>query len=117
VAARLRSLFAGFETVIAANLSGQRKFQNIGRDHQSAVEALTEYTEGNHTSERVSRNLGYVPNGQRAARRDDAGRVTEYQLRHDCPAWESRARQDRTALTGLGPCVPLLGLPGSGDQA
>ena len=85
--------------------------------HLGAIEALTEYTEGNHASERVSSKLGYVPNGQRAAHRDDAGRVTEYQLRLDRTAWESRARHDRTAVTGLGPCLPMLGLPGSGDPA
>jgi len=82
-----------------------------------AAEALTEYIEGNHASERVSRKLGYVPNGQRTAHRDDAGRVTEYQLRLDRPAWEGHARRDRTAVTGLGPCLPMLGLPGSGDVA
>jgi RimJ/RimL family protein N-acetyltransferase len=31
--------------------------------HLGAVEALTEYIEGNGASERVSRKLGYVPNG------------------------------------------------------
>jgi RimJ/RimL family protein N-acetyltransferase len=85
--------------------------------HLGAIEALTEYTEGNVASERVSRRLGYVPNGQRAAHRDDAGRVTEYQLRLDRSAWESRARRDRIAVTGLGPCLPMLGLLGSGDPA
>lgn len=40
VAARLRSLFAGFETVNAANLSAQRKFQNIDRDYQGGVRRL-----------------------------------------------------------------------------
>jgi RimJ/RimL family protein N-acetyltransferase len=53
--------------------------------HLGAIEALTEYMEGNRASERVSRKLGYVPNGQRAAHRADAGRVTEYQLRLDHP--------------------------------
>lgn len=85
--------------------------------HLGAAEALSEYIEGNHASERVSRKLGYVPNGQRTAHRDDAGRVTEYQLRLDRPAWEGHARRDRTAVTGLGPCLPMLGLPVSGDPA
>jgi RimJ/RimL family protein N-acetyltransferase len=84
--------------------------------HLGVLEALTEYTEGNHASERVSRKLGYVPNGQRAAHRDDAGPVTEYQLRLDRPAWESHARRDRVTVTGLGPCLPMLGLTGSGDS-
>jgi RimJ/RimL family protein N-acetyltransferase len=85
--------------------------------HLDAAEALTEYTEGNDASERVSRTLGYVPNGQRTAHRDDAGRVTEYQLRLDRPAWEGHARRDRIAVTGLRPCLPMLGLGGSEDPA
>jgi RimJ/RimL family protein N-acetyltransferase len=85
--------------------------------HLGAGEALTEHTEGNHASERVSRKLGYVPNGQRAAHRDDVGTVTEYQLRLDRPAWERNALRHRIAVTGLGPCLPMLGLPGSGDPA
>ena len=36
----LRSLFVGFETVNAANLAGQRKYQNIGRDYDAAVRRL-----------------------------------------------------------------------------
>jgi hypothetical protein len=86
--------------------------------HLGVLEALTEYAEGNHASERVSRKLGYIPNGQRAAHRDDAGRVTEYQLRLDRPAWESHALRDRVTVTvtGLGPRLPMLGLTGSGDS-
>jgi RimJ/RimL family protein N-acetyltransferase len=77
-----------------------------------AAEALSEYAEGNQASERVSRKLGYVSNGQRNVHRDDTGRVTEYQLRLDRSAWEGHAWRDRTAVTGLVPCLPLLGLPG-----
>jgi DNA-binding NarL/FixJ family response regulator len=40
VAAGLRSLFVGFETVNAGNLSQQRKYQNIGRDYDAAVRRL-----------------------------------------------------------------------------
>jgi len=83
--------------------------------HLDATEALTEYIEGNDASERVSRKLGYVPNGQHTAHRDDAGRVTEYQLRLDRPAWEGHARRDRIAVSGLKPCLPLLGVGGSED--
>jgi hypothetical protein len=32
-------------------------------------------------------------------------------------AWESRTRPDRTTVTGLGPCLPLLVLAGPGDPA
>jgi RimJ/RimL family protein N-acetyltransferase len=79
-------------------------------DHLGAVEALTEYTEGNYASERVSLKLGYVPNGQRTAHRDDTGRTTEYQLRLDRLVWEGRARRDHTVVAGLGPCLPMFGL-------
>lgn len=40
VDAGLRSLFVGFETVNSANLSEQRKFQNIGRDYGAAIRRL-----------------------------------------------------------------------------
>jgi RimJ/RimL family protein N-acetyltransferase len=90
---------------------------DLAFSYLGAIEALSEYTEGNGASERVSRKLGYVPNGQRAAHRDDAGRVTEYQLRLDRPVWESHAWRDRITVTGLGPCLPMLGLDGSGDPA
>jgi radical SAM superfamily enzyme YgiQ (UPF0313 family) len=40
VAAGLRSLFVGFETVNSANLDDQRKFQNIGRDYGEAIRRL-----------------------------------------------------------------------------
>jgi len=40
VRAGLRSLFVGFETVNSANLSEQRKFQNIGRDYGAAIRRL-----------------------------------------------------------------------------
>ena len=40
VACGLRSLFVGFETVNADNLSEQRKYQNIGRDYDAAIRRL-----------------------------------------------------------------------------
>jgi len=36
----LRSLFVGFETVNAANLTEQRKLQNVGRDYDAAIRRL-----------------------------------------------------------------------------
>jgi RimJ/RimL family protein N-acetyltransferase len=80
-----------------------------------AAEALTDYTEGNHASERVSRKLGYTPNGRRTVNHDGTGRVTEYQLRLDRPAWEASTRHEHTIITGLGPCLPMLGLAASDD--
>jgi radical SAM superfamily enzyme YgiQ (UPF0313 family) len=40
VAAGLRSLFVGFETVNGANLAAQRKRQNVGRDYAAVVQRL-----------------------------------------------------------------------------
>jgi len=40
VEAGLRSLFVGFETVNAANLTEQRKYQNVGRDYATAIKRL-----------------------------------------------------------------------------
>jgi RimJ/RimL family protein N-acetyltransferase len=77
--------------------------------HLGALEAHTEYLDGNRASERVSRKLGYTPNGQHAVYRDDAGRVTEYRLCLDRRAWEATARRDGTTVNGLGPCAPLFG--------
>ena len=85
--------------------------------HLGAIEALTEHIEGNGASERVSRKLGYVPNGRRTVHRDDTGRITEYQLRLDRPVWAGHARHGRTIVTGLGPCLPILGLDDYGDPA
>jgi RimJ/RimL family protein N-acetyltransferase len=84
--------------------------------HLDAVEALTEHTEGNHASERVSRKLGYAPNGQRTAHRDDTGRVTEYQLRLNRPAWERHALRYRITVTGLAPCMPCSACPAPGTR-
>ncbi|MGH3251018.1 MAG: GNAT family N-acetyltransferase [Trebonia sp.] len=83
----------------------------------NAAEALAEYLEGNHASERVSRKLGYAPNGQRAVNRIGTGRVTEYQLRLDRATWEASARDGYVSITGLRPCLPMLGLPGPDDPA
>ncbi len=36
----LRSLFVGFETINSANLSAQRKYQNLNRDYNAAIQRL-----------------------------------------------------------------------------
>ncbi|MCP3855448.1 MAG: B12-binding domain-containing radical SAM protein, partial [Actinomycetia bacterium] len=40
VAAGLRSLFVGFESISSANLRGHRKHQNLGRDYAAAIRRL-----------------------------------------------------------------------------
>ncbi len=67
----LRSLFVGFETVNAANLAEQRKFQNIGRDYAAAVRRL--------------HDLGVMVNGSFVFGMDDDGpdvfdRTTEWAI-------------------------------------
>jgi hypothetical protein len=71
--------------------------------HLGALEAHTEYLDGNRASERVSRKLGYTPDGQHAVYRDDAGRVTEYRLCLGRGAWEATARRDGITVNGLCP--------------
>ena len=87
--------------------------------HLGALEAHTDYLDGNRASERVSRKLGYTPNGQHAVYRDDAGRVTENRLRLDRRAWETAARRDGITVTGLAACAALFGVtaPGGTDHA
>jgi RimJ/RimL family protein N-acetyltransferase len=77
-----------------------------------AVEACTEYLEGNYSSEKVSRKLGYTDNGQHRVYRDDMGDTTEYQLRLDRQAWEKNRDDAACAITGLGRCLTMFGLPG-----
>ncbi len=86
--------------------------------HLGGLEAHTEYLDGNSASERVSRKLGYTPNGQHAVYREDNGRVTEYRFRLDRRAWEVAARRDGITVNGLGPCAPLFGVtvPGRMDD-
>ncbi len=59
VASGLRSLFVGFETVNAANLQAQRKFQNQDKDYSSAIRRL--------------RDLGVMINGSFVFGMDDDG--------------------------------------------
>lgn len=86
--------------------------------HLGALEAYTEYLNGNSASERVSRKLGYTPNGQHAIYRDDTGRVTENRLRLDRRAWEAAAWRRGITVNGLGPCASLFGVtvPGRMDD-
>ena len=75
-----------------------------------AVEARTEYLDGNHASERISRKLNYVENGCQQAYRNDAGRVTEHRMRLDREAWLSGNLGARCVITGIRPCLPMFGL-------
>jgi RimJ/RimL family protein N-acetyltransferase len=80
-----------------------------------AAEACTEYLDGNHASERVSRKLHYTGNGQHPVYREDTGRTTEYRLRLDRQTWQKSRDGTRCVITGIGPCLAMFGL-GSNDQ-
>jgi RimJ/RimL family protein N-acetyltransferase len=84
--------------------------------HLGAEEASTEFLEGNHASEKVSRKLGYTGNGQHLVYRDDTGRTTEYRLRLDHRTWQENHDDPTAVITGLTPCLTMFGLDGERDQ-
>ncbi len=81
-----------------------------------AAEACTEYLDGNHASEKVSRKLGYTGNGQHVVYRDDTGRTTEYRLRLDRRTWETNRGDTPCAITGIKPCLIMFGLSPSAQH-
>ncbi len=78
--------------------------------HLGAEEACTEYLDGNHASEKVSRKLGYADNGQHLVYRDDTRRTTEYRLRLDRQTWQANRDSTTCVITGLAPCLTMFGL-------
>jgi RimJ/RimL family protein N-acetyltransferase len=75
-----------------------------------AEEACTEYLDGNHASEKISRKLRYTDNGQHPVYREDTGRTTEYRLRLDRETWRKSRDSTRCVITGTGPCLAMFGL-------
>jgi B12 binding protein len=73
VRAGLRSLFVGFETVNSANLSEQRKFQNIGRDYGAAIRRLHEL--GAWSTEALS--LAWIMTGRMSSTARSPGRSSK----------------------------------------
>jgi RimJ/RimL family protein N-acetyltransferase len=84
--------------------------------HLGAEEACTEYLDGNHASERVSRKLGYTDNGQHQVHRDDTGRLIEYRLRLDPSTWLKTRHDIPCDVAGLDACRAMFGLA-SGQMA
>lgn len=80
--------------------------------HLHAEQACTEYLDGNHASEKVSRKLGYTDNGQHLIHRDDTGRTTEYQLRLDRQTWQENRDAVPCVITGVAPALQMFGLDG-----
>jgi GNAT superfamily N-acetyltransferase len=62
----------------------------------------------NHASNRVSRALGYQPNGvDWSTRRGDAAEINRWRLTRD--TW-STGRRDDIELVGVAECLPVLGI-------
>ena len=77
-------------------------------DHLGADAALTEVFQDNHSSQGVSRKLGYEPDGiSRDARGDEV--LVSDRLRLTRQKWQSQARPDVT-VTGFAACRGLFGL-------
>ena len=76
--------------------------------HLEAHAALTEVFQDNHSSQAVSRKLGYEPDGiSRDARGDEV--VVSDRLRLTRQRWKWQQRTD-VAVTGFADCRPMFGL-------
>jgi RimJ/RimL family protein N-acetyltransferase len=113
--------FAVARTVVTGSWLIQRaQGHGIGKEMRAAVlhfafeglgvvEAYTGAFEDNRASLGVTRSLGYQPNGSALNAREGAPvRMLEFVLTRE--RWMERRRDD-IAVTGLEPCLPLLGLP------
>ncbi len=81
---------------------------HLAFDGLGALRARSEAFTDNFPSLAVSRALGYEPDGTTwALRGGEAAPMTRFLLTHE--AWLARRRSD-IRVTGLEPCLPLLGL-------
>ncbi|XVU25065.1 GNAT family N-acetyltransferase [Actinoplanes sp. CA-054009] len=79
-------------------------------DHLGARAALTEVFQDNHSSQRVSRKLGYVRDGISVDARDGQALVSD-RLRLTREAWSGQARPP-VVVEGVPACLEMLGLSG-----
>jgi RimJ/RimL family protein N-acetyltransferase len=71
--------------------------------------ATTGAFDDNIASLRVTRSLGYREEGRhRSLRRNAVAETIRYRM--PCDDWAERLRRDDIAVSGLDPCLPLLGL-------
>jgi RimJ/RimL family protein N-acetyltransferase len=78
-------------------------FEGLGADR-----ATSEAVHDNHASNRVSRALGYVPNGVGwGTRKGEPAELVRWLLTRE--RW-ARQRRDDVAISGLEPCRSMLGL-------
>jgi RimJ/RimL family protein N-acetyltransferase len=113
--ARVRSVGTGSWITRAEQGHGygteaRRAVLELAFGHLAAEEACTEYLDGNHASEQVSRKLGYTGNGQHLVHRDDTGLTTEHRLRLDRQTWQASRDASPCTITGLTPCLAMFGL-------
>lgn len=114
--------FATFGTVSTFSwLLPRYRHRGIGTEMRTAVlhlafaglgtrEALSEAFGDNEASNRISRALGYEPNGTAwATRRGNPAPVSRWRLTRQ--RWE-RTRRDDIQLAGIDACLPVLGLAG-----
>lgn len=86
----------------------RRGLLSLAFDHLEAEAALTEVFKDNHSSQGVSRKLGYEPDGiSRDARGDQV--VVSDRLRLTRHRWQSQP-QPETTVTGFDACRPMFGL-------
>ncbi|HEY8479367.1 MAG TPA: GNAT family N-acetyltransferase [Spirillospora sp.] len=120
VQAVLAKDFAIVREVSTGSWLGRRyQGQGIGTEVRAAVlelafaglgaeTAVSAAVIDNHASERISRKLGYRPNGiDRARVRDSVSRQQRFLLDRD--SWK-RHRRLPVEIHGLEPCLPLFGL-------
>lgn len=115
--------FARFGTVTSFSwLAPASRGRGLGKEMRAAIlhlafaglgarEAGSDAFFDNEASNRVSRGLGYEPNGTDwDTRRGEPGLIQQWRLTRD--AWE-RVRRDDIELVGVKECLPVLGI----DQA
>jgi len=118
------SNFTRFGTVSSFSwLAPGRRGQGLGREMRAAIlhlafaglgarEAGSDAFVDNEASNRVSRGLGYEPNGTDwDTRRGEPARIQQWRLTRD--VWE-RDRRDDIELTGVDECLPVLGIGAGG---
>jgi RimJ/RimL family protein N-acetyltransferase len=85
---------------------------HLAFDGLGAREALSASFEDNPRSERISRSLGYEPNGTLLVAREGAA-VRSYRWRLTRERWHERRRAEIT-VEGVQPCLELLGASEAG---
>ncbi|WP_410600884.1 GNAT family N-acetyltransferase [Amycolatopsis sp. lyj-90] len=114
-----RLTLAGATDELLEWLAPGRRGRGIGAEMRAAVlqlafaglgarEATSDAFTDNNASNRVSRALGYEPNGTSwDTRRGEVAQIQCWRLTRD--VWE-RARRDDIELAGVRECLPALGL-------